>query len=249
MIKTLLQQKQPSINQGLAVKKKALFTTAFASALLFILVIGAILVESAKANFILATYLPEIVINSDGTIVINDDGTILETSLITRTGNVYTLTANVDAYAIRIKRSNIVFDGAGYTLNTTNGDNSGLLLGGVNNVIVKNLEIFSGYYSIDLFSCSNCLITNVKTNHRILLRVGSSSNTITNSTIHGLNVGNGIGTPYNNLVTKNDIFGKLSVYYGSNNRFYQNNFFLDDFPSISGDNFWGKGSVGNYWSD
>jgi len=37
--------------------------------------------------------------------------------------------------------------------------------------------------------------------------------------------------------------------YGSNNRFYQNNFFLTDIPDILSDNFWDNGSVGNYWSD
>jgi hypothetical protein len=41
---------------------------------------------------------------------------------------------------------------------------------------------------------------------------------------------------------------KLDV-LGSNNRFYQNNFFLNDTSYIFNDNFWDNGSVGNYWNN
>jgi hypothetical protein len=210
---------------------------------------GAVFVDSAKANGFVPEYkyLPEIVINSDGTVT-------PETNLIKQIGLTYTLTADVNGYAVRIERSNIVFDGAGHIINTTDGDNVGLRLAGVNSVIVKNLEILSRYDKyIDYYSrctsiylyCSNCLLTNIKTNYRMYLAGSSNSNTITNSTVHILHL---YKNANNNLFIKNNVLRELSV-DGSNNTFSQNNFFLTGLPLIHSSNFWDNGSVGNYWGN
>ena len=212
-------------------------TTAFILALL-ITATGSNFIFSVKANAVPygVTYLPRIVINSDGSLT---NGT----NIITRTGNTYTLTTDVNGYAIEIDRSNIIFDGAGHTINTTAGDDPGISLHDVNRVTVKNLEVIGRYTNIYLSDSSNCLITNVETNMRIYCNYGSNYNTITESAPRILHVGGS-----NNLITKNNVSHELGV-SGSNNILYQNNFLLEDLPGLWYDNSWDNGSIGNYWAN
>ncbi len=195
-------------------------------------------ISSAKANAVPynITYLPRIIINSDGSLT---NGT----NIITRTGNTYTLTADVNGYAIEIDRSNTIFDGAGHIINTTAGDDPGISLHDANGVTVKNLEVIGRYTNIYLSDSSNCLITNVETNMRIYLNDGSNYNTLTESAPRILNVGGS-----NNLIAKNNVSHELAV-SGSNNILYQNNFFLEDLPGMWSDNSWDNGSIGNYWAN
>ena len=68
------------------------------------------------------SHLPELAIKSDGTVN-------LDTGHITRIGNIYTLTGDVDGYAVVIECSNIIFDGAGHSINASSGhENAGLRL-------------------------------------------------------------------------------------------------------------------------
>ena len=218
--------------------KRAALALAFILTILFSAISASLLVGSAKANGIPLTYLPEITINGDGSIT-------PEIGIIVRNGNTYTLTADVFGYVIVIARSSLVFDGAGHAINSTSGDSVSLQLYSVSGVIVKNLKIFSRYNSIYLYYCSSCLLTNVNTDGRIYLTDGCSSNTITNSTVKKLAIG--LGGANNNLITKNNVEGLFVG--GSNNKFYQNNFFLEAPIGILGDNFWDDGSSGNYWGD
>ena len=209
------------------------------SALIVSTLTGLLLVDSTKANSIIPlTYLPEITINSNGTIT-------PETDLIKRTGFTYTLTGDVEGYVIHIMASKIVFDGAEYTINASGGDNSGVHLTDVTGVTVKNVEVIGRYTSIKLYYSSNCLLTNIKINYGMYLTEGSNYNTIENSTIKRLTIG--LGNANNNLIIKNNL-QELWV-SGPNNKFYQNNFFLTAAPGILTDNFWDNGSVGNYWSN
>ena len=212
-------------------------TIAFILALL-ITATGSNFIFSVKANAVPygVTYLPRIVINSDGSLT---NGT----NIITRTGNTYTLTTDVNGYAIEIDRSNIIFDGAGHTINTTAGDDPGISLHDVNRVTVKNLEVIGRYTNIYLSDSSNCLITNVETNMRIYCNYGSNYNTITESAPRILHVDGS-----NNLITKNNVSHELA-FSGSNNILYQNNFFLENLPGMWYDNSWDNGSIGNYWTN
>ena len=220
--------------------KKKVLVLSLVLALLFSSITGLLLVNLAKANPFELTYLPEITIKSDGSIT-------PYTQLINRAGNTYTLTSNIDGFGLVIERSNVVFDGAGHSINTTTGDTPAMHLSNVVNVAVKNLEIFSRYTSIYLYYSSNCLLTDVKTNNRIYLTDGSNSNTITRSNVTMLHIGL-IGPANNNLIIKNNIFHELGV-GGSNNKFFQNNFLLEDSPSIYSENSWDNGLVGNYWEN
>jgi hypothetical protein len=240
LTKTLLSAETAQYRIGksglVLMKRKALALTLI-MALLFSAIAGLLLVDSANANIVPLTYLPEITIDSFGRVT-------PETDLIKRTGFTYTLMGNVDGYVISILDSDIVFDGAGYTINASGGDNPGIRLIDVTGVTVKNVEVIGRYTSIYLYYSSNCLLTDIKTNYRMYLTDGSNYNTITNSTIKRLSIG--LGNSNNNLFIKNDV-QDLWV-SGSNNRFYLNNFFLTDTSGILDDNFWDNGSVGNYWS-
>jgi hypothetical protein len=134
----------------------------------------------ATANFI--AYLPYITIQSDGSIE-------PETEFITQTGNVYTLTGDIyRKYAIIIKRSNIVLNGAGHKIDGSASvlgySNMGLQLEGVTNVTVKDLEII-GFINRDISieQCSECRIFRVKA--QIFHLWNSSFNTIAESSVGG----------------------------------------------------------------
>ncbi len=219
-------------------EKKPLIAAIIISTLLFSAVSGLLVVNPVKANGVPLTYLPEITIDSSGRVT-------PETDLIKRTGFTYTLTGNVDGYVISILDDNIVFDGAGYTINASDGDNAGIHLSDVTGVTVKNVEVIGRYTSIKLYYSSNCLLTNIQTNHSMIFTDGSNYNTIANSTIKRLRIG--LGNSNNNLFIRNNVQGLWVS--GSNNRFYLNNFFLTDTSGILNDNFWDNGSVGNYWSN
>ena len=98
------------------------------------------------------------------TIYIQADGSIVpSTAPISSVDNVtYTLTdniaGNVPAYtsAIIIQRDNIIIDGAGYTLQGTQAEESkGIYLMGRSNVTIKNMKITTFQYGIWLYSSSN----------------------------------------------------------------------------------------------
>jgi hypothetical protein len=219
---------------ALTVKKNA-YGLAFVLSLLFSAVAGLLIVNLAKADPIPRVFLPKIDINADGSIT-------PDTGYISRNGSTYTLTSDIiEEYSINIWRSNIVFDGAGHTINITNGAGNFNVLQGVTNVTVKNLQVHTGYIAISLAGCSNCTVINVKTSNKIF--VTGYYNTITQSSIAIVIEG---GTE--NLIVKNNI-SYIFIFDGSSNRFSQNNILLTDFPSIYSDNFWDNGSVGNYWGN
>jgi hypothetical protein len=218
----------------LVLLKKESLTIPIILVLLSSAVIGAMFVDSTEANIIPPVVLPAISIGSNGSIS-------PQTELISRNGNTYTLTADIQEYPIVIECSNIIFDGAGHTINITTGDNCGLKLRGVNKVTVKNVKVFSrNIYTIYLHGSSNCLITGVQTDKSV--RIAGSSNTITESNTRVY-----IFSGSNNLITRNNI-SDVGV-SSSSNTFFKNNFYLTDYPSFFAENFWDNGSVGNYWSN
>jgi hypothetical protein len=190
-------------------------------------------------------------------ISINSDGSITpETDLISRNGNTYTLTADIDEYEISIGCSNIVLDGAGHTLRAKSSD-YGVYLSFLTNVTVKNIEIKGFYNYISMHSCSRCHITGVKASWYIKLSY-SDYNTVTESTAKIYLLGDILNNdPNNNVFFRNNITEivfsgvKSSV---ESNIFYKNNMLLDAdglyiFNLPNKHNFWDNGSVGNYWSD
>jgi hypothetical protein len=228
--------------------RKSVAAAAFILALSFSALTNVMFVNYATANPIAPLHLPAIIINSNGTVT-------PETGYIHRAGNVYTLTADItQEYSVQIERSNIVFDGAGHTIDVAvpglfNVDgypaaysDVGITLSDVNNVIVKNVTVFSSnIYTISLHGSSNCLITGVQTGKYV--RIRGSFNNITES-----NTGIAISAGSNNLITRNNI-SDVGVGGSSSNMFFKNNFYLTDYPALFVESLWDNGSVGNYWSN
>jgi len=223
-------------------------------ALLFSATAVAIYVNLATADPII--YLPIIEIKSDGSVVPS-------TPFIKQDGNVYTLTGDMpQKYAIIIRRSNIVFDGAGYRINGSllnwarGYANRGLSLESVTNVTVKDIEVtgFSGGY-LDSWLAD---VSAENTTNSVFLRVTASVLQLLNSnfnTIAESNISNDNSLRYtqlrvlssnNNTITRNNIVS-LYLDFGYNNTFFKNNFLIEYF-SVNEGNFWDNGSVGNYWS-
>ncbi len=219
--------------------RKATLVLALISALLLSAVGGTLVIRLGKANPVLPTYIPTITIKSDGTVT-------PETNYINRTGNIYTLTDNlIEQYSIKILCNNIVFDGAGHCINFTTADNLGLFLLGVSNVTVKNVNVFTSHGGIDLSSCSNCLIANIRSGDRYIHLGHSTFNTITQSVTK-------ISLLYseNNLILRNNIT-ELSVILCFKNVFSQNNILCNYVPHSYNNSTdqWDNGSIGNYWID
>ena len=207
-----------------------------------------------------SVYLPYITIKTDGSIE-------PQTEFIQQQGNTYTLTKDISGkYALIIQCSNIVFDGAGYTINGSSvydrASNSGISIENVRNVIVKDILIigFMGRGGILLENCSNCLIFNANTTWNIDLSdshfvtvsncyIGYTlglgvENQVTHSTIETLNLSN------SSFCTENNITEVLMTKGCNNNTLFNNNFLgQNNFIVSSEKNFWDNGSLGNYWSD
>ncbi len=196
--------------------------TFMAAIAIFVLIAAGIqLVKVADANPI--AYCPEIIVKSDGSITPT-------TELLVRNADTYYLTSNITNYSVAIQRSNIVFDGAGYTINGAIGiigySNKGLVLNYVTNVTVKDVTV-KNFWSdnIAVNNCSYCTLIRVQS-------FGGQPVTFP-------------GYSTFNKVTRCNI-NDLAVSF-SNNTFYGNNIYHIQKPSLP--NIWDNGMVGNYWSD
>ncbi len=164
-----------------------MYGLAFVFMLLFS--ISWLLLADSAVGIVDRQYLPELTIKSDGNIIVRQANWPHEETpapkVIEQAGNVYTLTADVEGYSIRLECSNIIFDGAGHIIHAPSGfDNAGLELIGVTNVAVKNLEVAGDSYVSIFLAGSNCLITKVKTENT--LRINGEFNSVTESNLKGL---------------------------------------------------------------
>ena len=82
-------------------------------------------------------------VEASGTIYIRADGSVdPKTAPIQCVGDYYTLSDNIFE-AIVVEKSNIIIDGARYTLQ---GDGGGFILSSINNVTIKNTNIKGSYH-------------------------------------------------------------------------------------------------------
>jgi hypothetical protein len=232
------------------VKRKVAGASFIITALL-LSAMGLMLVDLATADPI--PYLPNIVIQSDGTVA-------PETESIKQDGNVYTLTNDlVWNYAIKIQCSNIVFDGAGCVINggpLSSGyraGNDGLSLQGVTNVTVRDLELF-GFddFDVSIENCNSCIIQRVKAN---TFNIDNSHlNIIKESKIagnaHNVQAAIIMRLSNNNKFCRNNITGVI-LEDSDSNIFFENNIVFQHTFIFGGseNNLWDNSSVGNYWSD
>lgn len=190
-------------------------------------------------------------------ITINKDGSITPPNApVDRTGNIYTLTEDLLEQTILIYRNDIVFEGAGHTINVPKKAGIGLVVyqtigiwlypdenaGGVifrKNVTIRNVTVLG---SIEIYCGDNCRIEKVNAQN---IWIDGNSNKILDSTC-GLGLSN---NARNNLITKNNINDLWISIDCHSNRFYLNNFNLTAYPGIFSAVFWDNGTYGNFWSN
>lgn len=201
-------------------------------------------------------------------ITIKGDGSIEpETGLIEKTGNVYSLTADLSRrYAVIIQRSNIVVDGAGHFIGRSipsvdfgyGYQNIGLKIESVTNVTVRDIEV-SGFSDRDVSIENSSRSVFLRVKAKSLQLWNSSFNIITESHIgdddHSLLIR---FSNFNTIMRNNITWVGLGGYTGStflggldgySNILFENNFEGKPvFISVNGANFWDNGSIGNYWS-
>ena len=199
-------------------------------------------VSAIMLTLLLIGMLPSIFIirpvkADDGYIYIRTDGSIdPPTAPIQRDGDIYTFTGNISG-TIFVERSNIVIDGAGYTV-----QNGGIELN-TSNVTVNNTNIKSCWTGISLYGLWG--------------DPTYGSYTISNCTI--VNNKNGIDTcnwTTNSIIRNNNIMSNTYglILSGEDNAIYHNNFVnnTDNCGYCWGiSNQWDDGYPpgGNYWSD
>jgi len=148
-------------------------------------------------------------------------------------GNTYTLTKNVksDGDGIVVLRDNIVVDGAGHTIEGTNGFR-GVDLTNRTNITLKNLNIRNFDVGIFLQSSSNNTITgnNITGNNRYgIYSYGSLNNTITGNNITGnKECGIALGYSSSNIVSGNVFVNDGLVLGYSSSNIVSGNVFVND---------------------
>jgi parallel beta-helix repeat protein len=163
-----------------------------------------------------------------GVITIYDDGSINPAEApISRNGEVFTLTddiAGFGTWGIEILRSNIILDGNGHTLRSTQGYGMGIDIDGhyylgVNNVTIRNLNIKDWGYGVFIdYSSDNKVYGNNLTEnaHGVFLSESSGNdvfeNNVTASTVSGISL---VDSSNSNNVTRNNITNNiLGIWFG-----------------------------------
>ncbi len=217
---------------------------------------------------------PTLTAPSENDITINADGSVSPSySPIQQTGNVYTLTSDVQGH-ITVNRNNTILNGDGHTLSSTNYAPFGLQLNDVSNVTVKNFIITGGEngvnFGISLTDTSNATVANntIKDIGSLLAMnaieyvginvEGGSSNNITGNNLVNNIAGMDFSGTENNLIDGNniaDMSNPWEVYSAgiffsdsSNNTIYHNNFATNPIAGQAGDsdsfNVWDDGYPG-----
>ncbi len=188
--------------------KKALLTAMIILMLSVSLVAGVHSIEVAKANF-MPPY-PDL-----AHIYITNNGSIEPTSApIKKIGNTYTLTDNIRNYSLTVQCSNIILEGANFTLqgNQSNGIVAkGIDISHQNNITIKDFNIKMFEYGIMSYNNNiNIIIRNNLTqNSDGIELIDSHGNIIVENNIIGNVVGiyshSNDNTAANNTISKNNI--------------------------------------------
>ena len=175
---------------------------------------------------------------TQGTVTINSDGSVTPlTSPIHQVGNVYTLTTNISA-TIQVQKSNIVLDGAGYTV--SGNDKTGIALindltnnpTAISNITIENLYIVNCTEGIYVNGGGNDHFYNdyiANSSETGIIMVVSSNNIISYCTIKPSNGGVAIEMVLesnNNTITENNLSNGVNV-FTSNYANFEKNYWSD----------------------
>jgi hypothetical protein len=192
--------------------KKRASAIALILALLFSTVVGMQLV-----NFSCAQSVENITINNDGSVTPSS-------APVTISGNVYTLTRNIFG-SITIEKSYVIFDGAGYNINSSSSFAALTLKPAIPlygqyllNVTVRNVAIVDGDRGILLQDANNTVIANntiANVETGIMVDIYGTGNIIAGNNLTNIS-GNGIWIwTSNNAVIANNITNTGSGIYFS----------------------------------
>ncbi len=156
-------------------------------------------------------------------IYITADGAVVGTNNIQRSGDLYVLTGNISG-SIAVQKSNIIINGAGYTLGGHGGTGIDLTNNlteypspnEIHNVTVENLRIMNFNFSINAHGSSGNTFyydfignTTNDVQGGILLYWNSGGNNITHCTISGTPWAIGIELSNGNIITENNLLGGI----------------------------------------
>lgn len=196
---------------------------------LFLIITLASVVILVQSNLAFAS-LPQVVINSDGTVTPSD-------MPLNHVGNTYYFTADISNHSIKINCDNITIDGQGFTLQgrPDYGSDYGLYLLNRNNVTIRNLNIKSYAFGVEMIAnyltslpnkgidITNNTITNCMTGVMFdgAINCSISRNRFLNNG-QGINM---INSSFFNAISENIIAnngGGINVVTSSNNTFMLN---------------------------
>jgi parallel beta-helix repeat protein len=208
----------------------------------------------------LVSFLQIGVVKAQNIIYIKVDGSIEGTDHIQRNGSLYLLTSNISG-GIQIQRSNIIFEGSGYTLNgdgeihgPTDVIGMGLEIVGCNNVSLRNLNIKEFTRGIRLTNSFDCdLYCNTISDNSIGIEMGgmdrsyllaySNSNRVTGNIIRDNDAGLRLFYGTSNIISKNIFTGNgeaISIWGPFGNTIAYNNITCNNrgvYVEVSGINF------------
>ncbi len=201
------------------------------------------------------------------TIFIQPDGSIYpDTAPVQRSGNTYTLTDNVYA-AIKILKSNIVLDGAGYTLSGPFNGNStdiwvigtgpdpntldkytiGVDIGNksVNRITIENLNVENFSIGMYIWTQNNTVTGNAISDNIVGLLISGSNATLSRNYIsdnlRGVFMGFNSGTTPNDILVFQNVFEK--------NKIQLSGCQCKTYNTSEPPHNWDNGKQGNYWND
>ncbi len=172
-----------------------------------------------------------------GAVYIDSDGTVYSTANVTvpiqQDGTVYTFTDDLVVSAFGVLRSNIVVDGAGFTL--SGSGEAGIDLSYANNVTIEDVYLAGMFLDgIYLSESSSHTITDctIESNGNGISLYDTSYNNITGNIIRGNDVGIYLLESSNNLFRDNQLDNTHDIsVYGTVNSHYVND--MDDSNIIS----------------
>ena len=150
----------------------------------------------------------------ESTVIINADGTIYPPEApVSRVGDTYTLTGNINE-PISIRKGGIIFDGAGYTVDTPIPSYNGIFVNSVSAVTIQNCIVNNYDYCIYLYYSDNCIIKeNTVSSTSRDVNVYYSDNAIIqyNTLIGEWNGIVGYGHGLNTIITDNTLTGGMGA--------------------------------------
>ncbi len=147
---------------------------------------------------------------------------------IQRVDNTYVLTDNILNYTLEIQRSDIVLDGAGFTIQGVYSLRyDGLTLSGVNNVTIKNLKLNVFLNGIALNNTSLIKVTNNRIDASTCIELDNvNGSEISSNTLSGKGYGI-LGQGTNNVINYNYFERKGITLVLSNNNSITDNLLVD----------------------